>query len=570
MFHNEKHEKHRDNDHIPSLENGPTAGEEQLMQQPMDEQSNTEPIKHEQFAYETPTERAQPEAPGVPSQPASPLGEAPGEQPREGYRGASEQIPLYTPPTSPQPGYGAPVAAQPGQVPPGPTWNYPPRPEQYRHPNAYAQDASVTRPIAAQAERRFPDPSTFGQTYPAATPSGLPTYAASTEPVAQPGISWPPPAPRKRAGGLRTGAIAAMTALLAIVFGVGLFAGWQFGHSGGLSSPSSTSTLQPSNSNVTVPQLTGNNADTVREAVINKVQPAIVQINVTSPGQKALGSGVIIDKRGYIVTNNHVVQNASTLRVTLSNGTVLPASVVGTDAADDLAVIKVTPPSSGLTTVKLGDSSKLIVGQGVLAIGSPLGNSETVTSGIVSALNRNVSEGNSGPTLPDAIQTDAPINPGNSGGALVDMQGNLIGMPTLNAIDTEFNTPANGLGFAIPVNRINFIATQIVADGHVTHTGRAILGVTVTAVDATVAAQNHLAVNSGALIVDLTAGGPAASAGLKAGDVIVQVGNKTVNSTSDISTALLQDKPGDSVAVKIYRGTQQQTINVSLGELPAS
>jgi S1-C subfamily serine protease len=527
MFHNEKHEKTRDNAHIPPLENGPTAGEEQLMQQPMDEQSNTEPIKHEQFAYETPTERAQPEASDVQPQPVSP------NEPRvEGYRGASEQIPFYTPPASPQQGYGAPIAAQP--------------------------------------ERRFSDPGTFGQTYPAATPSGLPTYAAPTEPVAQPGIPLPPSAPRKRAGGLRTGAIAAMTALLAIVFAVGLFAGWQFGRSGGLSSPSSTSTLQPSNSDVTVPQLTGNNADTVREAVINKVQPAIVQINVTSPGQKALGSGVIIDKRGYIVTNNHVVENASTLRVTLSNGTVLPASVVGTDAADDLAVIKVTPPSSGLTTVKLGDSSKLIVGQGVLAIGSPLGNSETVTSGIVSALNRNVSEGNNGPTLPDAIQTDAPINPGNSGGALVDMQGNLIGMPTLNAIDTEFNTPANGLGFAIPVNRINFIATQIVADGHVTHTGRAILGVTVTSVDSAVAAQKHLSVDSGALIVDLTAGGPATSAGLKTGDVIVQVGNKTINSTSDISTALLQDKPGDSVAVKIYRGAQQQTVNVSLGELPAS
>ena len=565
MFHDEKHEKSRDNDHIPPVENRPLAGEEQLMQQPMDEQANTEPIKHE-----LPPERAQPATPGGPSQPGLPIDEMPVEQPGEGYRGISEQIPLYTPPTPPQPGYGAPVAAQPGQVPPGPAWNYPPRPEQYQHPNAYAQNASVTQPIAAQPERGFPGPSSFGQTYPAATPSGLPTYAAPTESVAQPGIPWQPPAPRKRAGGLRTGAIAAMTVLLAIVFAVGLFAGWQFGHSGGVSSPSSMSTLQPNNSNVTVPQLTGNNADTVREAVINKVQPAIVQINVTSPGQKALGSGVIIDKRGYIVTNNHVVENASTLRVTLPNETVLPASVVGTDAADDLAVIKVTPPSSGLTTVSLGDSSKLIVGQGVLAIGSPLGNLETVTSGIVSALNRNVSEGNNGPTLPDAIQTDAPINPGNSGGALVDMQGNLIGMPTLNAINTEFNTPANGLGFAIPVNRIRFIADQIIANGHVTHTGRAILGVTVTSVDATMAAQNHLAVSSGALIVNLTAGSPAASAGLKTGDVIVQVGNKTINGTGDISTALLQYKPGDSVAVKVYRGTQQQTINVSLGELPAS
>ena len=233
-------------------------------------------------------------------------------------------------------------------------------------------------------------------------------------------------------------------------------------------------------------------------------------------------------------------------------------------------VIKVTPPAGGLTTVNLGDSSQLRAGQEVLAIGSPLGNAETVTSGIISALNRNVSEGQSGPILPDAIQTDAPINPGNSGGALVDLQGNLIGMPTLNAVNTEFNTPANGLGFAIPVNRIRYIAQQIITDGHVTHTGRAILGVTVTSVTPTLIAQNHLSVNSGVLVVNLTSGGPAASAGLKTGDVIVQLGNRSVNSTSDVSTALLQQKPGDSVSLKIYRGSQQLTINVTLGELAES
>jgi S1-C subfamily serine protease len=266
-----------------------------------------------------------------------------------------------------------------------------------------------------------------------------------------------------RRSGLRTGALIGLAGLLALVLAIGLFAGWQFGRTGGSAlSPSSGSSLQPSNnSNVNIPQLTDNNVDVVREAVISKVQPAIVQLNVASPGQQALGSGVIIDKRGYIITNNHVVLGATTIQVTLSNSTVLPAKVVGTDPVDDLAVIKITPPASGLTTVHLGDSGKLVVGQGVLAIGSPLGNTETVTSGIVSALNRNVSEGQNGPILPDAIQTDAPINPGNSGGALVDMQGNLVGMPTLNAIDTEFNTPANGLGFAIPVNRIQLSLNRL-------------------------------------------------------------------------------------------------------------
>jgi len=264
---------------------------------------------------------------------------------------------------------------------------------------------------------------------------------------------------------MRTGAIIALAVVLAVVFGTGLFAGWQFGRTNNSSSSNSGSvaTLQPGNTPaVTVPQLTSNNIEAVREAVIAKVRPAVVQVNVTLQNGNAIGSGVIIDGRGYIVTNNHVVNGAQTLEVVLYDGTHLSAQIAGTDPADDLAVIKVTPPKNGLTTVKLGDSSKLQVGQDVLAIGNPLGNTETVTNGIVSALGRNVSEGQGGATLPDAIQTDAPINPGNSGGALVDLQGNLVGIPTLTAIDPEFNTPANGVGFAIPVNRVKTILPQFI------------------------------------------------------------------------------------------------------------
>jgi len=293
-----------------------------------------------------------------------------------------------------------------------------------------------------------------------------------------------------------------------------------------------------------------------------------VEVTVTlQNGSGALGSGVIIDGRGYIVTNNHVVNGAKTVEVVLYDGTRLSAQVAGTDPADDLAVIKVTPPKQGLTTVKLGDSSKLTVGQDVLAIGNPLGNTETVTNGIISALGRNVSEGQGGATLPDAIQTDAPINPGNSGGALVDLQGNLIGIPTLTAIDPEFNTPANGVGFAIPSNRIAFIAQQIISTGQVTHTGRAVLGVSVASVDATLAAQDNLSVDHGALIIRTVSGGPAASAGLQPGDVIVQIDNTPVNDVSSLGSSLLSKNPGDTVAVHIYRGSQQLTINVKLGEL---
>src|SRR5216683_2250747 len=320
---------------------------------------------------------------------------------------------------------------------------------------------------------------------------------------------------------------------------------------------------------VTVPPLSGNNIDTVREAVIAKVRPSVVEVNVSIPGGSGIGSGVIVDRRGYIVTNNHVVSNAQSIQVVLYNGTKLQAQLVGTDPADDLAVLKITPPSSGLTVATLGDSSKLQVGQDVMAIGNPLGITQTVTSGIVSALGRSVSEGQGGATIPNAIQTDAPINPGNSGGALVDLQGNLVGIPTLTAIDPEFNTPANGVGFAIPSNRVAFIVPQIIANGSVTHTGRAYLGVSLAGVDATLVAQDHLAVDHGAFVVNVVSGSPAASAGLQSGDVIVQIGNSQVNDVQSLSDILVNSSPGQTEALKVYRGSQQLTINVTLGELPA-
>jgi S1-C subfamily serine protease len=226
-----------------------------------------------------------------------------------------------------------------------------------------------------------------------------------------------------------------------------------------------------------------------------------------------------------------------------------------------------------MTVATLGDSSKLSVGQEVLAIGNPLGITQTVTKGIVSALGRTVSEssgqGGTGATIPNAIQTDAPINPGNSGGALIDLRGNVIGIPTLAAIDPEFNAPANGVGFAIPSNRVNLIVPQIINNGKVTHTGRAALGVQVATVDATMAQQDNLSVNHGLLIAQVVSGGPAEKAGLQTGDVIVQVDNKDVTDTSSLSDVLVNKNPGDKVSVKIYRGNQQMTVTVTLGELQA-
>ena len=169
----------------------------------------------------------------------------------------------------------------------------------------------------------------------------------------------------------------------------------------------------------------------------------------------------------------------------------------------------------------------------------------------------------------DAIQTDAAINPGNSGGALVDLQGDLIGVPTLTIINPTFEAPASGIGFAIPSNRVKFIVPQLIESGKVTNTGRAALGVSAVTVDQRVAAQENLSVDQGALIVSVTPNGPAASAGLRTSDVIVQLGNTPVTSLSTLSDALLNENPGAIVPVTVYRSSQKMTVNVRLGELPA-
>jgi len=252
---------------------------------------------------------------------------------------------------------------------------------------------------------------------------------------------------------VRTGAIIGLTLLLAVIFVIGGFAGWAFA-----SAKSSTAATTASTTTAT-------SLNTLREAVVAKVKPSVVEVYVTLTSGAALGSGVIIDSRGYIVTNNHVVSGALTIQVILSNGTKEAAQLTGTDAADDLAVLKIAVPPAGLSVATLGDSAQLQVGQEVLAIGNPLGDTETVTNGIVSALKRSVSEGQGGATIQNAIQTDAAINPGNSGGALVDLQGNVVGIPTLTAIDPEFNTPANGVGFAIPSNRVKSVVTQLIQTG---------------------------------------------------------------------------------------------------------
>jgi len=285
------------------------------------------------------------------------------------------------------------------------------------------------------------------------------TRAPSEQDASQPpsypsGLPPTPTPPHKRRG--RAGAIIALTLLLAIILGVGLFAGWEFASN----SSSTSTTSSASQAQSTASSSSGNTVQAQQEAAIAKIEPAVVELKVTTAQGQQIGSGVIIDTNGDIVTNNHVVSGAQTIAVVLNSGTTLQARLVGNDPADDLAVVRI-PPFAHMTVAQIGNSSKLTVGQEVLAIGNPLGITETATEGIISALNRSVTE-SAGTTISNAIQTDAPINPGNSGGALVNLQGEFIGIPTLTAVNTESNTPANGVGFAIPSNRVEAVVSQLI------------------------------------------------------------------------------------------------------------
>jgi S1-C subfamily serine protease len=281
---------------------------------------------------------------------------------------------------------------------------------------------------------------------PSGYPSGpLPVYTPPT----------PPTPPQKRSG--HTGTIVIITLMIAIIFGLVLFAaGWEFANtnnSGKNTGTSSTTTATSSSAS------SANTVITQQEAAIAKIEPSVVELKVFTAQGEQIGSGVIIDSKGDIVTNNHVVSGEQSIQVVLYNGTTEQAQLIGTSSANDLAVVRIAP-FANMTVAQIGDSSKLTVGQEVLAVGNPLGITETATSGIISALNRSVTE-STGTTIAQAIQTDAPINPGNSGGALVNLQGQLIGIPTLTAIDTETNTPANGVGFAIPSNLVVSTLAQI-------------------------------------------------------------------------------------------------------------
>jgi len=243
--------------------------------------------------------------------------------------------------------------------------------------------------------------------------------------------------------------------VLTLIFGVGLFAGLDFAGNG----TDRTATTSKTVATASTTSSSGTTIETQQEAAIAKVEPAVVELKVMTAQGQQIGSGVIIDTKGDIVTNYHIVNGEESIVAVLYNGSTEQALLVGTNTADDLAVVRIQP-FANMTVAKFGDSSKLVVGQEVLAIGNPLGITETATKGIVSALNRSVTE-STGTTISNAIQTDAAVNPGNSGGALITLQGELVGIPTLTAVNTESNTAANGLSFAIPSNLVQTVVQQI-------------------------------------------------------------------------------------------------------------
>lgn len=276
---------------------------------------------------------------------------------------------------------------------------------------------------------------------------------------------------------------------------------------------------------------------------------------------RGLGSGVVYDGKGDIVTNDHVVAGATRYSVTLFNGKQYPASLVGTFPPDDLAVVKVSN-ASGLVPASFANSGSVQVGEITLAIGNPLGLQSSVTNGIVSATGRTVSEGNN-VTLPDTVQTSAPINPGNSGGALVDLNSQVIGIPTLAATDQQLGGgAAPGIGFAIASNTVQKIAPQLISQGRVTNSGRAELGVSV-------GTGYSLAGNpAGAIIGQVVPGGPAAKAGLQAGDLITSINGQKITSASDLVTTLAGLSPGQTVpVVYLDQAGNQHTTKVTLGQL---
>ena len=424
--------------------------------------------------------------------------------------------------------------------------------------------------------------------YPNVGSSGMNTantasaFSESTQPS---GGATPPPAgpqntapaapkkPKKNAG-KAVKSIVALVLAAAMGF-MGGFVGARFGGNNkviiqqversGSSSADSESAAE--GTTVSSGMTTAQVAKTVSPSVVVITTEQVVYSQWSWYGQNQVesgaGSGVIISSDGYILTCAHVVDGASNITVTI-NDKDYTATLVGEDTTSDIAVIKID--ANGLTPATVGDSDSLKVGQNVMAVGNPLGElGGTVTGGMISALNRSVTiQGTNSTNTMSLIQMDASVSPGNSGGGLFNMNGELVGIVNAKSSSSD----AEGLGFAIPINDAIKVAQELLENGYVT--GRPYLGVTYLAVTDAQTAQ-QLGVNAyGVYIVDVTKGGPADQAGLKAGDRIVSVDGSEIAAKDDLGTLMQKHAAGDTLAITVARDGQMQTVNVTLGEKTAS
>jgi putative serine protease PepD len=462
--------------------------------------------------------------------------------------GATAQPPVQPAPQQPlgaQPTQQFPPApAQPGQQPTPPFGQHPT--QQYGQP-------------AAAQHQPWP-PAGYG------TPGyhqahGQPAAGAlppAFQPPTQPGV---PAQPARRPGRWRLGVAAGLVgaALIGGGAGAGVMA---------LTDDGGVATASGASAQSVVIKDADNATSTTAAAA--KAAPSVVTIYVSGGSGSGSGSGVVLSADGYVLTNNHVVTldsstDQATVQVRTSDGTLYDATVVGTDPTSDLAVVKLTD-ASGLTPATFADSDDVQVGDLAVAIGAPLGLSNTVTDGIISATNRAVATGsNTDQAVIDALQTDAAINPGNSGGALVDAEGQVIGINSAIATVASSDLPGQeasqsgniGVGFAIPANTAKRIAQEIIDTGSATH---ALLGV-----NATTASDNaDAAVGTGAQLVSVQDGSPAADAGLQAGDVITAVGDRSVTSSTELTAAVRSAQPGETVTLTIRRGSDSSKVDVTL------
>jgi putative serine protease PepD len=344
----------------------------------------------------------------------------------------------------------------------------------------------------------------------------------------------------------------------ALALGAGAGAGVYAGFSGDSTSATTTTPV------TTAQQAAVKTTTTTLTQLYKTVTPGVVDITVTSNGgvpspfnggggsSQAEGSGFVVDTNGDIVTNQHVVDGATSITVHFVDGTSAKATLVGSDPSTDIAVIKADVAAGELHPVSLGTSKNVLPGQEVVAIGSPFGLADSMTSGIVSAVGRTIQAPN-GYSIAGSIQTDAPINHGNSGGPLLDLSGNVIGV---NAQIESGGGGSDGVGFAIPIDSVKSVANTLIAGGTVQH---AYLGIHVG--DATNGA--------GALIGSVTANSPASKAGLKAGDVITKFDSTPITSADDLTAAVTAHAPNDKATVTVTRGGKSMQIDVTLGIRPS-